>query len=42
MQPNVAKRQNRAGKGNEWIVEVEFELVAPVVVANEALVGKLG
>ena len=32
----------RAGKGNEWIVEVEFELVAAVVVANQALLGELG
>jgi len=32
----------RAGKGNEGMVEGEFELVAPMVVANEALVGELG
>ena len=32
----------RAGKGNERIVEMEFELVAAVIVANEALFGELG
>lgn len=32
----------REGKGNEWIVEVKLELVATVVVANEALFGELG
>ena len=32
----------RAGKGNEGVVEVEFELVAPVVVANQALLGEFG
>ena len=32
----------RAGKGNERIVEVEFELVAAVVVAKEALLGEFG
>ena len=32
----------RGGKGNQWIIEVEFELVAAVVVANQALFGKLG
>ena len=32
----------RAGKGNERIIEVEFELVAPVVVANQALLGEFG
>ena len=30
----------RAGKGKEWIIGMEFELVAAVVVANEALLGE--
>lgn len=30
----------RRGKGNEWVIEVKFELVTAAVVAGEALLGK--
>ena len=39
---SVTAGVSRAGKGNERIVEVKFELVAAAVVADESLLGKCG